>query len=204
MCHSPAPARALSPGRSRLRGGRGKGLWIFVALFLSLLPAGAAFANSGPELRQFQRSIIDQRAKLNRTFKKVPRKKTEYSIFYSWASSEEGPVKTLRTGLTASALAGADYKERTTIDIFPDGTIKTGLQISDWDDLPADTRLIVGYRGPYRISRDRPPLRIAGNRYDDRNTVYLFPDSSLRTGNSIGNCTALPMGVSIFLAVDES
>ena len=113
-------------------------------------------------------------------------------------------MKTIGTGLTAWTLAGADYKEQTTIYFFPDGTVKTGRQISDWDDLPADTRLIVGYRGPYRIARDKSPMRIAGNRYDDRDTVYLFPDSSLRTGNSIGNFTSLPKGVSMFLSVDES
>jgi len=117
---------------------------------------------------------------------------------------EGSPVKTIGAGLTAWTLAGADYKEQTTVYIFPDGTIKTGSQISDWDDLPADTRLIVGYRGPYGIARDNLPIRIAGNRYDDRNTVYLFPDSSLRTGNSIDDFASLPSGVSIFLCVDES
>ncbi len=125
-------------------------------------------------------------------------------IYYGGEAIEEGPVKTIGTGLTAWTLAGASYKQQTTIYIFPDGNIKTGRQISDWDDLPADTRLIMGYRGPYRIARDTPPIRIAGDRYDDRDTLYLFPDSSLRTGNSIGNFTSLPKGVSIFLAVDES
>jgi len=125
-------------------------------------------------------------------------------IYYRREAVDDGPVKTLGSGLTAWTLAGADYKEQTTIYIFPDGKIKTGRQISDWDDLPAETRLIVGYRGPYRIARDNPPIRIAGTRYDDQDTVYLFPDSSLRTGDSIGNFRSLPKGVSIFICVDES
>lgn len=126
------------------------------------------------------------------------------NIYYRGDTCETSPVKTIGTGLTAWKLAGSAYKAPTTIYIFPDGAVKTGHQISDWDDLPADTRLIVGYRGPFRIARDTPPIGIAGDRYDDRDTVYLFPDSSLRTGNSIGSFRTLPQGVSIFLSVDES
>ena len=126
-------------------------------------------------------------------------------IYYGGEAFEAGPVKTLGSGLTAWTLAGASYKEQTTIYIFPNGSIKTGRQISDWDDLPADTRPDGQiHPGPYPIARDNLPIGIAGDRYDDRETLYLFPDSSLRTGNSIGNFTALPKGVSIFLAVDES
>lgn len=120
------------------------------------------------------------------------------------AAGDEGPVKTIGEGRTAWTLAGPDYKEQTTIYIFPDGTTKTGRQISDWDDLPADTRLIVGYRGPYKIARDRLALEIAGNRYDDRSTVYLFPDKTLRTGDRIDDFNTLPEGVGIFLSADES
>lgn len=125
-------------------------------------------------------------------------------LFYGGATPAAGPVKTIGPGLTAWTLAGASYKAQTTIYIFPDGTVKTGRQISDWDALPAETRLIVGYRGPFRIALDQLPIRIAGDRYDDGDTVYLFPDSSLRLGNSIGNFSCLPKGVSMFLALDES
>lgn len=126
-------------------------------------------------------------------------------IYYRGSACATGPVvRTIGTGLTAWTLAGSAYKAQTTIYIFPDGAVKTGRQISDWDDLPADTRLIVGYRGPYQIARDRPPIGIAGDRYDDEDTVYLFPDSSVRTGNSIGDFRNLPQGVSIFLSVVES
>lgn len=117
---------------------------------------------------------------------------------------DEDPVKTIEGGLTAWRLAGADYNKQTTIYIFPDGRIRTGRQISDWDDLPADTSVIVGYRGPYRIGRDTPPIRIATDRYDDRSTVYLFPDKVIRTGDSIDNFRSLPTGSRMFLPVDES
>lgn len=120
------------------------------------------------------------------------------------AASEEGPVKTIGEGKTAWTLAGPDYMEQTTIYIFPDGTTKTGRQISDWHDLPSGTRLIVGYRGPYQFDRDRRPPGIAGDRYDDRDTVYLFPDNTFCTGNRIGDFNSLPDEVSVFLSTDES
>ncbi len=116
----------------------------------------------------------------------------------------ESPVKTIGDGQTAWTFAGADYRKDTTIYIFPNGKIKTGRQISDWDGLPAGTRIIVGYRGPYRVTSARPPIRIAGERYDDGDTVYLFPDSIFRTGNGIADFKALPRGVHMFLSVDRS
>ena len=116
----------------------------------------------------------------------------------------EGPVKTIENGLTAWTFAGADYRKETTVYIFPNGKIKMGSQISDWDGLPSGTRLIVGYRGPYHITSAKPPIKIAGERYDDRDTVYLFPDRILRTGNRIADFKALPKGVHMFLSVDRS
>lgn len=116
----------------------------------------------------------------------------------------ENPVKTIDNGLTAWTLAGADYRKETTIYIFPDGKVKTGRQISDWDGLPSGTRLLVGYRGPYHVTSSRPPIRIAGDRYDDGDTVYLFPNRDLRTGNRIANFKALPRGVHVFLSVGPS
>lgn len=116
----------------------------------------------------------------------------------------EGPVKTIENGLTAWTFAGAAYRKETTIYIFPDGRVMTGRQISDWDGLPSGTRLIVGYRGPYHVTSARPPIKIAGERYDDGDTVYLFPNRDIRTGNSIANFKALPRGVHMFLSENKS
>jgi len=118
--------------------------------------------------------------------------------------AEEGPVKTIGEGQSAWTFAGADYRRETTIYVFPDGKVKTGREISDWDGLPPGTRLIVGYRGPYRITPSAPPIKIAGERYNDSDTVYLFPGRGLSTGNRIADFRALPRGASIFLPAGRS
>jgi len=119
-------------------------------------------------------------------------------------SLAEGPVRTIENGLTAWTFAGAAYRKETTIYIFPDGRVRTGRQVTDWDGLPSGTRLIVGYRGPYHVTSARPPIKIAGERFDDGDTLYLFPNRDIRTGNRIANFKALPRGVHIFLPVNRS
>ena len=65
----------------------------------------------------------------------------------------DDPIKTISDRLTAWSFAGQAYKLKTTIYFMPSGQIKVGSMISDWDDLPAKTRLIIGYRGPYKLVR---------------------------------------------------
>ena len=118
--------------------------------------------------------------------------------------SSKGPVKTIANGLTAWTFAGADYKKKTTFYFFPDGRIKSGRRISDWDELPTHTRILVGYRGPYKITRTKPPGKIAGTRYNHQKTVYLFPNKTLKTGDKIKDFKKLPRGVKIFLPAETS
>ena len=96
-----------------------------------------------------------------------------------------GPVKTISNGLTAWTFAGRDYKKQTTFYFFPEGGMKNGRQISDWDDLPSETKVIVGYSGPYKVTPRRPPLKIAGMRYKKESTLYYFPNKKLIPGDQI-------------------
>ncbi|MGD9193761.1 MAG: peptidoglycan recognition family protein, partial [Desulfobacterales bacterium] len=63
---------------------------------------------------------------------------------------DNGPIKTISNGNTAWSLAGKLYNRETTIYFLPSGHIKPGSMVNDWDDLPAKTRLIIGYKGPYK------------------------------------------------------
>ena len=111
----------------------------------------------------------------------------------------EGPIKTISDRLTAWSFAGKAYNRKTTIYFLPSGRIKSGSKISDWDDLPVKTRLIVGYRGPYKISKERPAYQIAGHKYKDRKTIYYLPSNQLLAGDKIKDFTRLPTGTLIFL-----
>ena len=111
----------------------------------------------------------------------------------------ESLIKTITDGLTAWSFAGKEYNRETTIYFLPSGEIKLGSAISDWDDLPTSTKLIIGYRGPYRLHQNRTAYRIAGLKYKDQKTIYFLPPKKLLAGNEIENFNHLPSGTLIFL-----
>jgi hypothetical protein len=120
------------------------------------------------------------------------------------AVSSELPVATISNGQTAWTFAGANYRKTTTLYIFPNGRVKNGRQITDWDGLPPRTRIIVGYHGPYRITRARPAIKIAGDRYQHKDTLYFFPDRTIVSGSQIRDFSRLPSGVHVFLPAGSS
>jgi N-acetyl-anhydromuramyl-L-alanine amidase AmpD len=114
-------------------------------------------------------------------------------------SKNDGLIKTISNGITAWSLAGKSFNDRTTIYFLPSGQIKPGSMISDWDDLPTNTRLIIGYKGPYSINNERTAFRIAGFKYKDQKTLYYLPSRKLLSGNKIKDFSRLPAGTFIFL-----
>jgi hypothetical protein len=120
------------------------------------------------------------------------------------AGINQGPVKTISDGLTAWALAGAAYKHPTTYYFFPNGRLKNGREIADWDDLPTNTRIIIGYQNPQPVTSKRSPRRIAGESYNQFQILYYFPDNSLVPGDRVQNFMNLPKGVQVFVPVQTS
>ncbi len=111
----------------------------------------------------------------------------------------QGPVKTISDGLTAWSFAGSAYNDSSTFYFFPEGGFKNGRQISDWDDLDAGTKMIIGYRGPFLVTAKKTPSRIAGKRYNHKRTLYYLPTQTLISGDQIRDFTILPKGISLFL-----
>jgi len=111
----------------------------------------------------------------------------------------DDPVKTISDRLTAWSFAGKAYNDKSTIYFMPSGRIKVGSMISDWDDLPAKTKLIVGYRGPYKLHKGRSAYQIAGLKYKDRKTIYYLPPKKLLAGDKINDFEGLPKGTLIYL-----
>jgi N-acetylmuramoyl-L-alanine amidase len=112
---------------------------------------------------------------------------------------DDGPVKTIADGVTAWSLAGRSYNRETTIYFLPTGHIKTGSVIDDWDDLPVQTRLIIGYKGPFELRKDQSAYRIAGKGYKDADTIYYLPSRQLVRGHHIKDFTQLQLGTLVFL-----
>ncbi|MEJ2722975.1 MAG: N-acetylmuramoyl-L-alanine amidase, partial [bacterium] len=92
------------------------------------------------------------------------------------------PIKNLFDGSSAWDYAGFDYNKESTFYFFPAGGVKNGTEISDWDGLPPKTRMIIGYRGPYRVTSKRPAGLIAGKKYNDNDTLYYFPNQKILSG----------------------
>jgi N-acetyl-anhydromuramyl-L-alanine amidase AmpD len=114
---------------------------------------------------------------------------------------QKGPIKTIFNGLSAWSFAGSNYNRPTTIYFLPNGQFKNGRAVSDWDELPEKTRLIIGYRGPYRITSKQNPRKIAGNRYNHPTVLYYYPSYKLIAGNKIQDFRKLPTGTLLFLPV---
>jgi hypothetical protein len=112
---------------------------------------------------------------------------------------DDGPVKTIADGVTAWSLAGRSYNRETTIYFLPSGRFKTGSVIDDWDDLPVQTRLIIGYKGPFELRKDQSAYRIAGKGYKAANTIYYLPSGALVRGHHIKDFTQLQLGTLVFL-----
>jgi N-acetylmuramoyl-L-alanine amidase len=113
----------------------------------------------------------------------------------------ETPIKTITENATAWSYAGRKYNSATTFYFLPNGLIKAGPTISDWDDLPKTTRLVMGYRGPYPISLSRNVYRIAGTSIKNPTTVYFIPPNTLLCGNKIADFNNLPSGTLVFLPI---
>ncbi|UCH84523.1 MAG: N-acetylmuramoyl-L-alanine amidase [Candidatus Latescibacterota bacterium] len=112
---------------------------------------------------------------------------------------DRGPVKHLDNGHTAWDIAGFEYNKASTFYFFPQGRVANGREVSDWDGLPANTRMIVGYRGPYKVTASKPAGIIAGDSYNKRDTLYYFPNRKIVSGDTVRDFKRLPRGVLIFL-----
>ncbi len=150
-----------------------------------------------PNGRQYTGDQIANRVGWNRIPEKTIVLLNQQSRFISPA--DNSPIKTITSGITAWSLAGKSYNRETTIYFLPSGRIKSGSKINDWNDLPAKTRLIIGYKGPYKVNKDQTAFRIAGFRYKDQKTIYYLPSKKLLSGNKIKDFSQLPAGTFIFL-----
>lgn len=112
---------------------------------------------------------------------------------------DDNPVRTISDGATAWSLAGKAYNRKTTIYFLPSGRIKPGSLIADWDDLPARTRLIIGYKGPYKVHNDKTAFHVAGFKYKDQKTIYYLPSNKLVRGHKIKDFSRLPTGTLVFI-----
>jgi len=109
------------------------------------------------------------------------------------------PVKIISDNMTAWSHAGLAYREDSTIYFLPSGRVYPGSKILDWDDLPINTRILVGYKGPFAITTSQTAYKIAGSKYRASGTIYYLPPGILTPGDKILDFADLPKGTQIYL-----
>jgi N-acetylmuramoyl-L-alanine amidase len=114
---------------------------------------------------------------------------------------ERGPIFLVNKEYTAWSFAGPDYSKPSTFYFLPNGGIKNGSQLADWDSIPGGTRMIMGYNGPYAIQnlKGKTPWGIAGKAYNHTDTIYFIPPKTISTGDRIKDFSDLPYGSKVFL-----
>ncbi len=105
---------------------------------------------------------------------------------------------------TAWSIAGAAYKDRTTIYFFPGGRIKTGSELYSSKEgrlrlnrLPVGTKVLVGYVYGGRITGKTTPFKVCGNKWNYPSTFYRLPNGEIKTGDNI-NAKEIPKKTEIF------
>lgn len=113
-------------------------------------------------------------------------------------------------------IAREDYNAATTVYTFPDGSVRRGNQIRDWNKIPPGTRVRMnqpsaratvrsssGAGGGIKvIGRDgRTAGELAGSEADKAGTIYFYPTGRVKRGNRMNDADfrRLPRGTGILV-----
>lgn len=98
------------------------------------------------------------------------------------------------------------YDEKTTIYTWPDGSRKTGDQITNWANLPSGTRVTVTEQKAstskiLTISKNATARKLVGDKAKSPSTYYIVPTGGYRRGSSQTEASlkALPVGTKILI-----
>ncbi len=99
----------------------------------------------------------------------------------------------------ARDIAGDEYNAKTTYYFFTDGSYKTGdkLTAAEFNNMPAGTKVLVGYTYGGRVTANKSAFDICGKRWNFPTTFYLLKDGTLRAGSTI-NERQIPSNAHLF------
>src|SRR3989344_1429687 len=102
------------------------------------------------------------------------------------------PIITLAQGETVWSNVQSAFNDATTCYVLPDSKDVIKGNKANFNRIGPGTRIVLDCTGPYEIRRDRGPSRYAGREYNTDNTIYIFPNGEMKTGNQIPNFSTLP------------
>lgn len=104
-----------------------------------------------PDGRKIRGNRVAQQVRWSR----IP-KGTKVLLNYKVTASvteDKGPIYRITSDRTAWSIAGRKYRSSSVKYIFPGNRIVSGNRIKDWDNIPRGTYVIVGFRGPLKVTR---------------------------------------------------
>jgi len=99
-------------------------------------------------------------------------------------------------------IANALYRSSFTFYLYPDGALHPGNAISDWSSVPFRSKVLVAYR---QVSAPRTTNRLGEDLEDmylASQTVYLFRDGTIKSGDQIEDFTRIPTGTWVLAKVE--
>ena len=118
----------------------------------------------------------------------------------SQRENEPESIKVIgQDGKSARAIAGGEYKSRTTIYFLPDGRVRRGNDLTEKElaALPGKTRMLVGYTDGGYITAKRSAFDICGPRWKLPDTFFRLSDGSIIPGTKI-TATSIPKNTMVF------
>ncbi len=92
-------------------------------------------------------------------------------------------------------IAREHYDSSETLYVFPNGRRFSGSEITDWSRIPVGTRVELpgetvdekqGFDGFREVGTDgRAASEVAGEAFDEKTTIYFFPNGMVRTGHEV-------------------
>jgi N-acetylmuramoyl-L-alanine amidase len=111
-----------------------------------------------------------------------------------------GDTMVIARGVNAWRIARERYDDPATVYVYPDGRRFRGNEITQWENIPAGTRVLFlegeqereqEFEGFLEIGRDGNNVQdLAGDLYADATTIYFFPDGLIRTGTELNRTAA--------------
>ena len=96
-------------------------------------------------------------------------------------------VQSLAPGQSPATIAGAEWNSARTLYLPPGGKWIRGdlLTAEQAASLPADTRVLAGYRIDGPVTARRPAFEICGPGWNEPDTYFLMSDGTLAPGNTV-------------------
>ena len=112
---------------------------------------------------------------------------------------------------TAWSIAGGDYDTYTTVYKLPDGRLVRGNEVEKvvgWDKIPSGTVVLLNIHdvdfvkntSPIKtITENRSAWMIAGSKYNDPSTFYLYPNGTMHYGTEFLDWDDIPVGTKVLI-----